>query len=50
MFTENNKPFIKIISSKKIIKREVKLGFIGEEYIEVINGISVGDTVLVPYD
>ncbi|GAA0622186.1 hypothetical protein GCM10009547_26290 [Sporichthya brevicatena] len=36
-----------VVENGKAVRREVKLGAEGEEYVEVLSGVSVGDTVVV---
>jgi multidrug efflux pump subunit AcrA (membrane-fusion protein) len=43
----DGKKTVEIVIGKKIEKREIKTGFEGNDYYEIISGLSEGDEVVI---
>ncbi len=47
IFEMDNEKYVYIVENEKAVLRKIEVGLEGEDYIEILSGISEGDTVIV---
>lgn len=50
VFNENGKQFVNILVGDQIKKVKIKTGISDGQYVEIIDGLQEGQTIIVPID